>query len=144
MKDILEAVCELTGVTAEDIRGYERREDIREARLLFYELAIKEGYVYSQIGSFVNREYTNIIYVLNSKQNNPEYDAKFNTLCEMFGIEDVKEVEFEPIFNDTFKILDVSSRYFGSCFMGMINDKVVSHGCKMKVINEMLDRYERI
>ena len=48
-----------------------------------------------------------------------------------------------PLWSENFKIIDISSRYFGACFIGLDNDKIVAHGCRPKVINAMLD-YERI
>lgn len=58
-------------------------------------------------------------------------------LNDVVGEEDE---ETTPLWSEDFKIVDISSRYFGECFMGVVNDKVVSHGCRAKVINEMLDR----
>ena len=49
-----------------------------------------------------------------------------------------------PLCGENFKIVDISSRYFGACFIGLINDEIVSFGCKPKVINEMLDKRKTI
>ena len=45
-----------------------------------------------------------------------------------------------PLWYEDFKIVDISSRYFGTCFIGVINGEIVTYGCRPKVINEMLDR----
>lgn len=45
-----------------------------------------------------------------------------------------------PLWSENFKIVDIGSRYFGAYFIGLINNEIVSHGCKPKVINAMLDR----
>jgi hypothetical protein len=61
-------------------------------------------------------------------------------LNDVVGEEDE---ETTPLWSENFKIIDISSRYFGACFIGLINDEIVSSGCRSKVINAMLD-YERI
>ncbi len=58
-------------------------------------------------------------------------------LNDVVGEEDE---ETTPLWNDTFRVIDISSRYFGAYFIGIDNGEVVAHGCRPKVINEMLDR----
>ena len=38
-----------------------------------------------------------------------------------------------------FKIVDISSKYFGECFAGVINDEMICSGGYYEVVNRMLD-----
>lgn len=140
--DIINKVIEVTGVTEEELKSGKRDENIREAKILLYDMARQAGFSLKEISLATGKDRASIIYFLKCIPETSEYKLKADILCDYLGIDN--EVEFKPVWGENFKIIDVSSKYFGECYIGTINNNIVSYGCKMKVINEMLDRYERI
>ena len=137
LENIMEAVTEVTGITVDDLKGYERQSEIKEAKLLFYAAGRANGFTYKQIGLSVNRSHSSIMITLSDYEATPDFKLKLEQVLERMETEDEKG---SPLWDEDFKIVDISSRYFGTCFMGMDNGKIVASGCRPKVINEMLDR----
>lgn len=51
-----------------------------------------------------------------------------------------KEVDIEPLWNDNFYVLDVSSHHLGKCFVGMIDGSPIVHSEYFyAVVNSMLN-----
>ena len=137
LEKIIEAVTEVTGIAVDDLKGYERQPEIKEAKLLFYAAGRANGFTYKQIGLSVNRSHSSIMKTLSDYEATPDFKLKLKQVLKRMGTKDEKG---SPLWDEDFKIVDISSRYFGSCFMGIDNGKIVAHGCRPKVINAMLDR----
>ena len=137
LENIMEAVTEVTGIAVDDLKGYERQPEIKEAKLLFYAAGRVNGFTYKQIGLSVNRSHSSIMKTLSDYEATPDFKLKLKQVLKRMGTKDEKG---SPLWDEDFKIVDISSRYFGSCFMGIDNGKIVAHGCRPKVINAMLDR----
>ena len=137
LEKIIEAVTEVTGIAVDDLKGYERQPEIKEAKLLFYAAGRANGFTYKQIGLSVNRSHSSIMNTLSDYEATPDFKLKLKQVLKRMG---TKDEEGSPLWDEDFKIVDISSRYFGSCFMGIDNGKIVAHGCRPKVINAMLDR----
>ncbi len=137
LENIMEAVTEVTGIAVDDLKGYERQPEIKEAKLLFYAAGRANGFTYKRIGLSVNRSHSSIMKTLSDYEATPDFKLKLKQVLKRMGTKDEKG---SPLWDEDFKIVDISSRYFGSCFMGIDNGEIVAHGCRPKVINAMLDR----
>ena len=143
LEKILEEVVNVTGVTVDDLKTKGRvAEEITEAKLLYYEIGRRNGFTYKRIGELVDRKHSSVMTSLGTHIFTPKFKILLNYILDKLGIKEEEE-ETTPLWDDAFKVIDISSRYFGSCFMGIDNGEVVAHGCRPKVINAMLD-YERI
>ena len=141
LEKILEEVINVTGVTVDDLKKRSRAtEEITEAKLLYYEIGRRNGFTYKRIGELVDRKHSSVMTSLGTHVFTPKFKILLNDILDKLGI---KEEEPTPLWSDTFRVVDISSRYFGSCFMGLDNDEIVASGCRPKVINAMLD-YKRI
>lgn len=141
LEKILEEVINVTGVTVDDLKKRSRAtEEEAEAKLLYYEIGRRNGFTYKRIGELVDRKHSSVMTSLGTHIFTPKFKILLNDILDKLGTE---EEETTPLWNDAFRVVDISSRYFGSCFMGLDNDEIVAHGCRPKVINAMLD-YERI
>lgn len=143
LENILEEVINVTGVTVDDLKKRSRAtEEITEAKLLYYEIGRRNGFTYKRIGELVDRKHSSVMTSLGTHIFTPKFKILLNDILDKLGIKKEEE-ETTPLWSDDFRVVDISSRYFGSCFIGIANEKIVSHGCRPKVINAMLD-YERI
>ena len=143
LEDILDAVVEVTGIAVEDIVKHSKKREYSDARTLYYEVARRQGYAYAKIGEMINRKHSGVMVAVGGIFYTPEFKAQLERVLNYLGINKEPEVEIPTLWSEDFKIVDISSRYFGSCFMGIDNGEVVAHGCRPKVINAMLDRRER-
>lgn len=143
LEEILEEVINVTGVTVEEMEKFRGSEDANEAKLLFYEIGRRCGFTYKEIGLKVKRKHSSVMTSLKNHRFTPEFKAKLEKVKDDLVLREEPGIDITPLWNEDFKIIDISSRYFGDCFMGLDNDKIVAHGCRPKVINAMLD-YERI
>ena len=143
LEKILEEVVNATGVTVDDLKKRSRAaEEIKEARLLYYEIGRRKGFTYKRIGELVDRKHSSVITSLGTHLFTPKFKILLNDILNKLGVKEEEE-ETTPLWNDNFRVVDISSRYFGPCFMGIDNNEIVASGCSPKVINAMLD-YERI
>lgn len=140
LEKILEAVAELTGVAIEDMAKHSKISEHIEAKTLYYEVARRQGYSYAKIGALVNRKHSGVMSAIKTLAYTPEFKVKLEKVLDKLGLKEESDEEVSPLWDENFKIIDISSRYFGSCFMGIDNGKIVAHGCRPKVINAMLDR----
>ena len=142
LEKILEEVVNVTGVTVDDLKKRSRAtEEITEAKLLYYEIGRRNGFTYKRIGELVDRKHSSVMTSLGAHVFTPKFKIRLNDILDRLGIkEEEEEEETTPLWNDTFRVVDLSSRYFGTCFMGIDNGEVVAHGCRPKVINAMLDK----
>lgn len=143
LEDILEAVVEVTGVTVEDMTIYSHKREFNEARTLYYEVARSQGYIYSEIGESVNRKHSGVLLAMKTNHHTPEFKASLDKVLVYLGISEEEEEEITPLWNESFRVVDISSKHFGPCFMGLDNGEIVTSGCRPEVINAMLD-HERI
>ena len=147
IKKILESVIKVTGVSETLIKSACREVEVVEARGIFFHvcdmLEIKPKYS----AVFVGKDRTSAIYFLDKHRfgylNDKELRDKTNKVIMEAGFKQEKqeeqEVNFKPIFDEEFKIVDASSRFFGTCFVGLVGKEIVTYGSKLKVINAMLD-----
>ena len=143
LEKILEEVVNATGVTVDDLKKRSRAaEEIKEARLLYYEIGRRKGFTYKRIGELVDRKHSSVRTSLGTHLFTPKFKILLNDILNKLGVKEEEE-ETTPLWNDNFRVVDISSRYFGPCFMGIDNNEIVASGCSPKVINAMLD-YERI
>ena len=143
LEKILEEVINVTGVTVDDLKKRSRAtEEEAEAKLLYYEIGRRNGFTYKRIGELVDRKHSSVMTSLGAHVFTPKFKILLNDILNKLGVKDEEE-ETKPLWNDTFRVVDISSRYFGVCYMGLDNDKIVASGCRPKVINAMLD-YERV
>ena len=49
----------------------------------------------------------------------PKFKILLNDILDKLGIKEEEEEETTPLWNDAFRVVDLSSRYFGACFMGI-------------------------
>lgn len=136
LENIMEAVTEVTGIAVDGLKGYERQPEIKEAKLLFYAAGRANGFTYKQIGLSVNRSHSSIMNTLSDYKATPDFKLKLKQVLKRMGTKDEKG---SPLWDEDFKIVDISSRYFGECFAGVINDEMICSGGYYKVVNRMLD-----
>lgn len=131
---ILRAVSEVTGVAVDDIKGHSSRLDVVRARMLYYYLCNDKGLLFSPVASFVGRTESAVSQGVSSFslfiRSNEKYaslvrEAK-NILLGMRmddGLDWVSHNGHEYIYvkGVKYSIHDVSSRYFGKGYMGMID-----------------------
>ncbi len=131
---ILRAVSEVTGVPMEDIRGDSRRLEVVRARMMYYYLCNDKGLLFNPVARFVGRTDSAVSQGVSSFsffiRNNKKYaslakEAK-NLLLGMRmddGLDWVSHNGHEYIYvmGVKYSIHDVSSRYFGKGYMGMID-----------------------
>lgn len=142
LENILEEVVNVTGVTVDDLKKRSKAtEEEAEAKLLYYEIGRRNGFTYKRIGELVDRKHSSVMTSLGAHIFTPKFKIRLNDILDKLGVKE--EEETTPLWSDAFKVVDISSRYFGACFMGIDNEEIVSHGCRPKVINAMLD-YGRI
>jgi len=144
---ILKAVTVATSVSETLIRSACRTSEVVEARGIFFHvcdiLEIKPKYS----AVFLGKDRGTAVYFIDKHRfaylNNIELRDKTNKVLNslFYKKEEPKESEvtFKPIFNEEFKIINASSRYFGKCFVGMVGKEIVTYGSRVKVINAMLD-----
>lgn len=140
LEKILEEVVDVTGVAVEEMEKYRGSEEANEAKLLFYEIGRRCGFTYREIGSKVKRKHSSVTTAIKTLAYTPDFKVKMEEVLDKLGLKEEPDEEVSPLWDENFKIIDISSRYFGSCFMGIDNGKIVAHGCRPKVINAMLDR----
>lgn len=150
IKKIFESVIEVTGISQTQIRSQHRKGAISEARGIFYHVCDMVGINAKYSSAYIGKDRTSAIYLIDKHkfeyENDKELRDKTNRILNDIGYKDIKqevkkppEVSFKPIFNDEFKIVDASSRFFGTCFVGLVGKEVVTYGDRLKVINAMLD-----
>lgn len=141
LERILEAVITVTGITLDDLKKRGSvTEEVTDAKLLYYEIGRRNGFVYRQIGELVDRKHSSVMTSLKNHHFTKSFKKSLEEVLDILGVEDDVEPETKPLWDENFRIVDISSKHFGSCFMGLDNDEIVASGCRPKVINAMLDR----
>jgi len=133
---ILEAVSEVTGISVLTLKSDDIRLETSRARMMYYYLCNEKGMLFEPVGKAVNRGASSVSKGVTSftlfLRNNGRYRILVKEARDLvLGInaEDGKDWtvcnghEYIYINGVKYSIHDISSRFFGNCFMGMINDE---------------------
>lgn len=149
-EDILEAVSEVTGVAVDHIKSKSVIREVVEARGLFCIVGSIAGINKRQLAILINKRYETIVNLTVKYSELYETDdcVRENVMkvLELIGGEtDIESVIERPLWTDDFKIVDVSSRYFGECYVGIVGGSPVMQSKSFyAVANEMIDLKNRI
>lgn len=135
--NIIEAVSKASGVTVEGIKSFGKDRKSRDARNAYFQTAMKHGFKDSLIYSLVNRKSPN------SARNVCSDKLLLSRVYSILGA----PIKRREMFTDTpqfvvggdgYSIHDVSSRYFGGCFVIMKNgEAITSKNTYREAINEI-------
>lgn len=131
---ILRAVSEVTGVDVDDIKSIKRDTKTVRARMMYYYLCNDKGLLFNPVARFVGRTDSAVSQGVSSFslfiRNNERYaslvkEAK-NLLLGMRMDDELDWVshnghEYIYVRGVKYSIHDVSSRYFGKGYMGMVD-----------------------
>lgn len=131
---ILRAVSEVTGVTVDDIKGIKADAKTVRARMMYYYLCNDKGLLFEPVARLVNRtaaaaSYGSASFAIFIRRNEMydgfAKDAKSLLLGMKMGdsVDWISHNGHEYIYvrGIKYSIHDVSSRYFGEGYMGMVD-----------------------
>lgn len=134
LEKILETVSEVTGVSIEEIKGGTKSSHAAIARNVFYQIGKDRGFRIGDIALMANKSHATVS-VANIR------DEKL-----MKQVSDIlfpkKERESPEIKSPG--IVDISSRYFGECFMIMRDEEVLGWEKSYKKAFERIENREKI
>lgn len=141
LEDIMEAVVRHTNVSEEELKGVKRNGNIVKARYLFYKICRTENILYKEIGAYVGRLHSTVYTAIKNNDCDPKLKVELMEILDELNITglEIEEIMAKPLWNKNFKIVDISSKYFGECFAGVINDEMICSGGYYEVVNRMLD-----
>lgn len=143
-EDILEAVSEVTGISVDHMKSKSVIRGVVEARGLYCVVGSMAGIEKRQLGQPINKCKDTIKAL--TKKYSELYDTDDSVrnnvmkVLELIGNEtDIESVMENPLWTEDFRIIDVSSRYSGQCFIGMIHgEPAVQDKSFYAVANEMI------
>lgn len=145
-EEILEAVSEVTGIPVAHIKSKSVVREAVEARGIFCVVASMAGIPTRNLCESINKTPSSVIslskkYFELCKINN-DLIEKRDKVIEMIGNEmEVQNVMEEPLWTKDFKIIDVSSRYFGKCYIGVVDGSpAIQEKSFFHLVNRMLDQ----
>lgn len=137
-KKILRAVIDVTGITEEQMKSSIVGYDVSRARAMYYYLCNEKKLILSIVGDLVNRSANAVSKGVSSFRElisrNKRYADLLNEAKMVLlglGMEEQKDwmhyngQDYIYIRGRKYSIHDVSSRYFGGGYMGMIDDEFV-------------------
>lgn len=137
-KKILRAVMDVTGITEERMKSSIVGHDVSRARAMYYYLCNEKKLLLSIVGDLVNRSANTVTKGVSSFRElisrNKRYADLLNEAKMVLlglGMEEQKDwmhyngQDYIYISGRKYSIHDVSSRYFGGGYMGMIDDEFV-------------------
>lgn len=81
--DFIIAVITLkTGVTDDEIKGKGRKSRIVTPRQIFCKVAYMNGYSLKEIGRYINRDHTTILYSIKSYENYYQTEPEYKELAD--------------------------------------------------------------
>ena len=149
IENILEAVESVTKIPSEQIKGNGRTRQVAEARGLFFLVSSMAGFSPMEAAETINKSFSSATQLerrtkhLCSKNKNLSIlrDKVIEIVGKHLG---EKEVDSDPLWNDNFYVLDVSSHHLGKCFVGMIDGcPIIHHKSFYGAVNGMLDYKHR-
>lgn len=145
IENILEAVASVTKIPSEEIKGNGRTRQVAEARGLFFLVSSMAGFSPMEAAEAINKSLSSALQFAAKAKHLCNKDKDLSILRDKV-IEIVgkrlsgEEDDPEPLWNDNFYVLDVSSYHLGKCFIGMIDgNPVIQEGSFYGVANRMLD-----
>lgn len=137
-KKILRAVVDVTGITEEQMKSDSMGRDVSRARTMYYYLCNEKKLILPVVGALVNRSANSVSKGVSSFRElisrNKRYADLLNEAKMVLlglGIEEQKDwmhyndQDYIFIRGKKYSIHDISSRYFGGGYMGMIDDEFV-------------------
>lgn len=145
-EEILQAVSEVTGVAVDHIKSKSVIRGVVEARGIFCVVSSMAGIPTRSLCESINKTPSSVISL--SKKyfelcnTNEDLIEKRDKVVEMIGNEmEVQNVMEEPLWTKDFKIIDVSSMYFGKCYIGVVDGSpVMREKSFFHLVNRMLDQ----
>ena len=131
---ILNVISEVTGVSTDDIKGNKGKLAVFRARLMYYYLCNDKGLLFKPVANLINRTASAAsygaasfaIFVRKNKMYENYIKEAKNMLLGMKMGDSIDWVahnghEYIYVKGVKYSIHDVSSRYFGKGYMGMID-----------------------
>lgn len=122
LEDILKAVSEVTGVSIEAMEGASKKREIADARHAFIQISKDNEFKVVDIGAAINKSHSSVCC---SKRRDEDLIKKVNGI--LFPNEQIADEEKPKQQKTGFEIVDVSSRYFGPCYMILKGGDPSSH-----------------
>lgn len=145
IENILEAVESVTKIPSEQIKGNGRTRQVAEARGLFFLVSSMSGFSPMEAAEAINKSLSSALQFAGKAKHLCNKDKDLSILrdkvIEIVGKRlSEEEVDPEPLWNDNFYVLDVSSYHLGRCFLGMIDGSPMIHSENFyAVVNKMLN-----
>jgi len=145
IENILEAVESVTKIPSEQIKGNGRTRQVAEARGLFFLVSSMAGFSPMEAAEAINKSLSSALQFAGKAKHLCNKDKDLSILrdkvIEIVGKRlSEEEDDPEPLWNDNFYVLDVSSYHLGKCFVGMIDGSPIVHSEYFyAVVNSMLN-----
>ena len=134
-ENILKAVSRVTGISVDDMRSQSRLANVSEARMLFYYICSEKGLTQSAIAKAIGKSRQAVSIGLLTYKKRFDNNKRHKKLVGevrgfLLGLGLGKEYDRSVaigqgsvyIGGDKYSIVDISSRYTGSGYMGTVND----------------------
>lgn len=145
IEDILTAVTSVTKIPLEEIKGNGKTKQVSEARGLFFLVSSMAGFSPMETAETIDKSLSSALQFARKTKHlcnkNKDMSILRDKVIEIVGKHLCeKGVDHEPLWNENFYVLDVSSYHFGKCFIGMIDgNPVIQERSFYGVVNRMLD-----
>lgn len=134
-ENILKAVSKVTGISIDDMRGQSKLLAVGRARMMFYYLCSEKGLLQEPIAKAIEKSpqtvSSGILSFKNILTTNKEWGELLNDARGLLlGLELEEKRDWATISGHDYiyvkgkryTIVDISSKYFGSGYMGTVND----------------------
>lgn len=134
-EDILKAVSRVTGISVDDMRGQSKLLPVVRARMMFYYLCSEKGLLQEPIAKAIDKSpqtvSSGILAFKGLLATNREWSELLNDargLLLGLGLEEKRDWttisghDYIYVKGKRYTIVDISSKYFGSGYMGTVND----------------------
>lgn len=134
-ENILKAVSKVTGVSVDDMRGQSKLLAVGRARMMFYYLCSEKGLLQEPIAKAIDKSpqtvSRGILAFKTLLTTNREWSELLNDargLLLGLGLEEKRDWatinghDYIYVKGKRYTIVDISSRYSGSGYMGTVND----------------------
>lgn len=145
IENILEAVASVTKIPSEQIKGNGKTRQVSEARGLFFLVSSMAGFSPMETAETIDKSFSSALQLARKTKHlcnkNKDLSILRDKVIEIVGkYLGEKGVDHEPLWNDSFYVLDVSSYHLGRCFLGMIDGSPIVHSEYFyAVVNKMLN-----
>lgn len=149
IENILTAVASVTKIPLEEIKGNGKTKQVSEARGLFFLVSSMAGFSALETAETIDKSFSSALQLARKTKHLCNKDKDLSILRDKV-IEIVgkhlgeKEVDPDPLWNENFYVLDVSSYHLGRCFLGIVNGcPIIHHKSFYGAVNGMLDYKHR-